>query len=53
MVVGIRTKKQWIEATILLQVVYNQGMELAVFFTAVVDLDFVLYQELAIFSFAI
>ena len=42
-----------LEATIWSQVVYNQGMLLAVFFTTVVALDFVLYQELVIFSFAI
>ena len=42
-----------LEATFWSQVVYNQGMLLAVFFTTVVALDFVLYQELVIFSFAI
>ena len=52
MVVVIRNKTQWIvlEATICSQVVYNQGMQLAVFFTPMVALDFVLYQELVIFS---
>ena len=33
-----------LEATISSQIVYNQGMQLAVFFTPVVALDFVLYQ---------
>ena len=42
-----------LEATIWSQVVYNQGMQLAVFFTTVAALDFLLYQEMVIFSFAI
>ena len=42
-----------LEANIWLQVEYNHGMQLAVFFAPVVALDFVLYQELALFSFAI
>ena len=51
----IRTKTQQImlEATIWSQAVHNHGMSLAVFFTPVVALDFVLYQELVIFSFEI
>ena len=42
-----------LEATIWFQVVYNEGIQLAVFFTIVIALDFVLYQELVTFSFAI
>ena len=55
MVLVTWTKTQWImlEATIWSKVVYNQGMYFAVFFTPVVALDFVQYQELIIFSFAI
>ena len=55
MVAIIRTKAQRImlEVTIWWQVVYNQGMHLAVIFTPVVVLDFVLYQQLVMFRFAI
>ena len=42
-----------LEATIWSQVVYNQGMQLVIFFNPVIALDFALYQELVIFSFAI
>ena len=40
-----------LETTIWSQVVYSQGMQLLVFFTPVVVLDFVLYQELVIIYF--
>ena len=55
MVVVMRSKAQWIilEATIWFQVVYIQGMYIAVFFTPVVASDFFLYQELVIFNFEI
>ena len=42
-----------LEATICSQVVYKHGVKLAVFFTPGVALDFVLHQELVIFSFGI
>ena len=42
-----------LEASIWSQVVLNQEILLAVFFTPVVALDFVLYQELVIVSLAI
>ena len=40
-----------LEAATCSQVVYNQGMELVVFFSPVVAFDFVPYQELAIVAF--
>ena len=51
-IVAIGNKTQWImfQATISSQVVYNKGILIAVFFTQLVGLDLVLYQELVIFS---